>query len=400
MPDLTVAPSPVLSLQGSPRTNTPSNASNDAATPPGGEKDFSATLRQRIQSQSKVPEPARAKTTERTAETTRTATATTTPPAEAASTAAPATPLAGASSLPLNDPALAARISASQEADRKAGGTTDTDHSDDANALLESLAGLAGGSATAPRDMPSESAKTTGQRGNPGPSDGIAERRSVASELRERAANLASTGADAAKVAAADSQDAPASTTSTAAPGQNFQASLDAARQMHATTQAVPASQLQAGHPVSRSDSPVGSQAWNQDVADRVVWMAGQKESRADLVLNPPHLGRIEISLTVSGDQASANFVAANPQVREALENALPRLREALGDVGIQLGQANVGANTPQFASQQGETGHNPASGRLRNDADSALAHDAGLAVSAPTARWQQQGTSLVDAFA
>jgi flagellar hook-length control protein FliK len=102
----------------------------------------------------------------------------------------------------------------------------------------------------------------------------------------------------------------------------------------------------------------------------------------------------------VSGDQASANFVAANPQVREALENALPRLREALGDVGIQLGQANVGANTPQFASQQGETSHNPASGRLRNDADSALAHDAGLAVSAPTARWQQQGTSLVDAFA
>ena len=88
------------------------------------------------------------------------------------------------------------------------------------------------------------------------------------------------------------------------------------------------------------------------------------------------------------------------PKVREALENALPRLREALGDVGIQLGQANVGANTPQFASQQGETGHNPASGRLRNDADSALAHDAGLAVSAPTARWQQQGTSLVDAFA
>ncbi|MDP1527308.1 MAG: flagellar hook-length control protein FliK [Rhodocyclaceae bacterium] len=98
---------------------------------------------------------------------------------------------------------------------------------------------------------------------------------------------------------------------------------------------------------------PVGAAGWGQEVGQRIVWMANRSEGRAELVLNPPQMGRVEVSLTVSGDQATASFASANPVVREALESALPRLREALAEAGIQLGQAQVGAENARHSAQQ-----------------------------------------------
>ncbi len=90
--------------------------------------------------------------------------------------------------------------------------------------------------------------------------------------------------------------------------------------------------------------------------------MASQGRSQAELVLTPPHMGRIEVSLTLNGDQAAASFASANPVVRELLEAALPRLREALADAGIQLGQTQIGANHAHQQTQQEKHGKNPAS--------------------------------------
>lgn len=98
---------------------------------------------------------------------------------------------------------------------------------------------------------------------------------------------------------------------------------------------------------------PVGESGWGQELSQRIVWMANRSEGKAELVLTPPQMGRVEVSLTVSGDQATASFASANPVVREALESALPRLREALAEAGIQLGQAQVGAENPHQSAQQ-----------------------------------------------
>lgn len=98
---------------------------------------------------------------------------------------------------------------------------------------------------------------------------------------------------------------------------------------------------------------PVGEAGWGQELGQRIVWMANRSEGKAELVLTPPQMGRVEVSLTVSGDQATASFASANPVVREALESALPRLREVLAEAGIQLGQAQVGAENPHQSAQQ-----------------------------------------------
>jgi flagellar hook-length control protein FliK len=91
---------------------------------------------------------------------------------------------------------------------------------------------------------------------------------------------------------------------------------------------AAPAAAAQPGSPVQAAaiPVPVGAQGWGAQVGDRLIWMAGRQEGRAELVLTPPQLGRIEVSLTVSGDQTNALFVSSNPAVREALESALPVL--------------------------------------------------------------------------
>lgn len=91
-------------------------------------------------------------------------------------------------------------------------------------------------------------------------------------------------------------------------------------------------------------NTPVNAHNWADEVGARLNWVASKDNGRAELVLNPPHMGKIEVSINLNGDQASASFTAANPSTRDALQDALPRLREVLADAGIQLGQANVNA--------------------------------------------------------
>lgn len=101
--------------------------------------------------------------------------------------------------------------------------------------------------------------------------------------------------------------------------------------------------------------TPVASRGWADEVGQKLVWTASQDNGTAELILTPPQLGRIQVSINLQGDQASASFVAANPLTREALQDAMPRLREILAQSGIQLGQADVGAgHNPQAQHQSG----------------------------------------------
>ncbi|MBP9712236.1 MAG: flagellar hook-length control protein FliK [Sterolibacterium sp.] len=147
-------------------------------------------------------------------------------------------------------------------------------------------------------------------------------------------------------------------------------------------------------------ETPVGTRGWEHEVGDKLVWMAGRQEQRAELVLNPPQLGRVEVSIHLKGDQASATFVAANPIVREALAEALPRLREMFADAGLSLGQAHVGAdsgrNHPEQSAANWENREDSSrfSGALEPLTDGNMSHLNG------SPSWPRQGRGLVDTFA
>ena len=144
-------------------------------------------------------------------------------------------------------------------------------------------------------------------------------------------------------------------------------------------------------------ETPVGASGWNEEIGNRVVWMSNRMENRAELVLTPPQMGRVEVSLTITGDQATASFVSGNPQVREALESAMPRLREILAEAGIQLGQTQVGAeNARQFGQQERHPDH-PRLDSHGDPHDPTLAVPSGLAGSIGGLKI---GQGLVDVFA
>jgi flagellar hook-length control protein FliK len=115
---------------------------------------------------------------------------------------------------------------------------------------------------------------------------------------------------------------------------------------------ALNALQQQVANTTERLTPRVGTPAWDQALGQKVVWMVAGEQQSASLTLNPPDLGPLQVVLTVSNSQANATFIAAQPEVRQALEAALPKLRDMLGEAGIQLGQANVNSGTPN--QQQG----------------------------------------------
>ncbi len=94
-----------------------------------------------------------------------------------------------------------------------------------------------------------------------------------------------------------------------------------------------------------------GSPGWQQELGDKVVWMAGNQGQFSLLTLNPPNLGTVEVRLHLNGGEAGAQFFSANAEVRQALEAAMPRLREMMAGAGIALGDATVG-NQP-FTQRQ-----------------------------------------------
>lgn len=144
--------------------------------------------------------------------------------------------------------------------------------------------------------------------------------------------------------------------------------------------------------------TPVGSQQWETAVGNSLVVMTGSRQDRAELVLTPPQLGRIEVSISMKGDEATAVFVSANPGVRDALESAMPRLREVLADAGITLGHTQVGAESQGQWANERQNGDN-ASRRGSADATGDGESQSGAGNRSGTAH-RVISRSLVDTYA
>lgn len=142
--------------------------------------------------------------------------------------------------------------------------------------------------------------------------------------------------------------------------------------------------------------TPVRDQNWAADFGQKIVWLATNDKQVAQLTLNPPQMGPIEISLSLDKGSATASFVSANAEVRDAIETAMPRLREMFASAGINLGQTNVSAESFRQQAGNGE-GHRPASQRA---ADNAIL----IADSVGSTRARgfdvRQGNGMVDIFA
>lgn len=149
--------------------------------------------------------------------------------------------------------------------------------------------------------------------------------------------------------------------------------------------------------PQLQMTTPAGQRAWATEIGQQVSWMLGRNESKAELVLTPPSLGKLGVSIHVNGEQTTAHFVAATQAARDALEQAMPRLREVLQQAGINLGQTNVSTSGDQRAHDgHGDGGRNGGWGG-RDDGDAGEL--AGVAPTTTTS-WIRSGNGVIDTFA
>lgn len=101
-------------------------------------------------------------------------------------------------------------------------------------------------------------------------------------------------------------------------------------------------------------------EGFDDSFGTRIAWMAEQKLGHAEIRLNPEHGGPIDVRIQLDGTQVNAAFHSANADVRQALEASLPRLRDLLGQQGLQLGNADIGQR--QQSGQQQDQGAAPRS--------------------------------------
>jgi len=138
---------------------------------------------------------------------------------------------------------------------------------------------------------------------------------------------------------------------------------------------------------------------WGDAVGQKVLWMAKQNITSADMRLDPPDLGTIHVRVSIQNDQAHVSFTSAQPVVREALDQHSARLREMLTEQGMTSVDVDVSDERsfaeadPRASDEDGSRGSNGwAAGGTDGDAEDDL--------SSPDSLTQLGTVSLIDHYA
>ncbi|MFK5985474.1 MAG: flagellar hook-length control protein FliK [Pseudomonadota bacterium] len=145
--------------------------------------------------------------------------------------------------------------------------------------------------------------------------------------------------------------------------------------------------------------TPVMDKQWNVDFNNNISLMAKSGGGNANIVLNPAHLGPIEASIRVVNDVATIQITATHITTRDALDAAIPRLKDMLEEQGFS--QVNVDISDKNFsrnASQESEKSNQGTSSAGNNLADGEEGDFADGELTASSEK--SKITGLVDYFA
>lgn len=132
---------------------------------------------------------------------------------------------------------------------------------------------------------------------------------------------------------------------------------------------------------------------FGQAFGNRVVYMANNKVQEAKITLNPEKLGPIQIKLNVDKEQqVHVSVVAQHGTTREALESAMPRLKEMMESAGMEFGSFDVRDERAFADNQQGDEAGSNASGKTSENGSADDADEAAIV--------QVTSNNLVDYYA
>ncbi|NNL10249.1 MAG: hypothetical protein HKO84_00610 [Pseudomonadales bacterium] len=100
---------------------------------------------------------------------------------------------------------------------------------------------------------------------------------------------------------------------------------------------------------------PVLSSHWGQQLTQRLGWLAGQGIHSAEIQLNPPELGPIQVRIDSAENAARVTISVHSSVTREAMEAQIPRLRDLFAEQGLDLVDVDVGSGAFADDRQAGE---------------------------------------------
>ena len=128
------------------------------------------------------------------------------------------------------------------------------------------------------------------------------------------------------------------------------------------------------------------------EMATHVRVLKNQGGGEAKINLHPAELGRMSISVSTDATDTKVSFVVETSQARQAVEAAMPRLKELLEQSGLSLADSDVTEQHKQSADEK-RTDRTPASPSLESP-------DAGMAESELTLSVALDPSRLLDAYA
>ncbi len=157
--------------------------------------------------------------------------------------------------------------------------------------------------------------------------------------------------------------------------GDNKETNLTQQLSGLASTQGAVQAQAKAETQQALSQSPLqlSREGASEKLSEQVQMMMSKNLRNIDIRLDPPELGRMQIRMSMNNDIASVQFTVSNPQAREMVEQAMPRLREMLAQQGLQLSDSSVhqqssGQQQHQYATGNGDGSAGENGGSLTED--------------------------------
>lgn len=91
---------------------------------------------------------------------------------------------------------------------------------------------------------------------------------------------------------------------------------------------------------------------WGSALAERMVWFSANQVNHAQLDLDPPDLGPLQVRISSSGEHTHLSFTSPHAAVRDAVDANLPRLKEMFENAGLSLGDVNVSDQSREQARE------------------------------------------------
>ena len=98
----------------------------------------------------------------------------------------------------------------------------------------------------------------------------------------------------------------------------------------------------QVAEPLQRNEIDLESDTWKENLTELVVNLVAAEDTETVVKLSPEHLGDLEVGVSIRNGEANVSFASGIAETRVALEQALPRLRELMGQAGLELAHAGV----------------------------------------------------------